>query len=137
MLAIQLLDSSNPAVNFENPENVQFSRARSQFTNRVCLDNVLSHCVYPLDPSTSKCGYGWLIQGTYRERRKIIGFTGLSSELMHYFVKITHLCARRLKYPCSLHIPPVGHETEKKLTDFWQWSELSEGVRTSQEQDLQ
>jgi len=132
-LAEQILDESNPAIHFQSPSNVQFTRARSQIGIMVCLETVLSDCVFPLNPTTSKCGYTWLIQGTFREQRKIDGFAGLSWGLMHYLVKITHLSSRLLKHPSSDVIPVVGLEIEGKLHDFWQWSELSEGYETSQE----
>jgi hypothetical protein len=93
----------------------------------------MSDCVTPLEPNTSKCGYTWLIQGTTREQRRIDGFTGLSWGLMHYFVKITHLCSRMLKHPSSGIVRSVGSELEKQLENFWQWSELSGGFPTSQD----
>lgn len=133
-LATRILDSSDPAYTYASPENVQFARARPQLANRVCLDSVLSPCVYPLDPSTSKCQYPWLLRGTEPEQRKINGFTGLSSLLMHYFAKITHLSARRYKYPSSDVIPTVGHAIEKVLNNFWQWSELNKtGYKSAQD----
>jgi hypothetical protein len=112
---------------------VQFTRARSQLASRVCLDAVLSRCVYPLDPSTSKCEYTWLLQGNSRELRRVVGFTGLCSELIYCFAKITHLSARRLKHPSSDVIPLVGREIGNQLTNFWQWSELSDGFGKSEE----
>jgi len=93
----------------------------------------MSDCVTPLNPSASKCGYTWLIQGNIREQRRIDGFTGLSWGLMHYFVKITHLCSQLLKRPSSSVVCLVGCEFERKLNNFQQWSELSEGFETSQE----
>ncbi|KAH8590662.1 fungal-specific transcription factor domain-containing protein [Bisporella sp. PMI_857] len=126
-LAERILDYSDPAYNYQSPNNVQFSRARPELANIICLDNVLSDCVFPLDPHNSKCRYPWLLRGNPREQRRIISFTGFSSLLMHYFVKITHLSARRQKYPNSDIIPTVGSAIEEVLSEFRQWSGLSEG----------
>ncbi|KAK9772950.1 hypothetical protein SCAR479_10280 [Seiridium cardinale] len=133
-LAEKILDASDPATSYEHPVNVQFTKARDQLGNRVCLDSVFSHCVYPLDVNPGKCRHLWLNHGSHREKRRIIGFTGLSSELMHSFVKITHLSARRKRRPQSDIIPVVGNEIRINLENFWQWTELVPcGYSTSQE----
>lgn len=130
-LAERILDTSDPAYNYHSPYNVQFSRARPELANIICLDNVLSDCVYPLDPN-SKCGYPWLLRGNQREQRRIISFTGFSSLLMHYFVKITHLSASRQKHPDSPVNLSVGNAIADVLAKFWQWSGLSEGYETTE-----
>ncbi|KAI1194150.1 fungal-specific transcription factor domain-containing protein [Nemania serpens] len=132
-LAERILDTSNPAIKYRHSLNVQFTPARAQLANRICIDSVFSDCVFSLDPNPGKCRYLWLNHGNHRDKRKIIGFTGLSPELMHHLVKITHLSARRHRRPGSEVIPPVGHEIEDVLENFWQWSDLSDGYATSQE----
>ncbi|KAJ8114274.1 hypothetical protein ONZ43_g4941 [Nemania bipapillata] len=132
-LAEHILDTTNPAVRYQHSLNVQFTPARAQLANRICIDSVFSDCVFSLDPDPGKCRYLWLNHGNHRDKRKIIGFTGLSPELMHHLVKITHLSARRHRRPESEVIPPAGHEIEAVLENFWQWSDLSEGYTTSQE----
>lgn len=105
---------------------MQFTRARVQLGNRVCLDSVFSDCVFPLSTDIKKCGRPWLNMGTEKEKRRIIAFTGLSSELMHHFVKITHLSARRLMRPDSVVIPITGREIERVVNAMWQWTPISE-----------
>lgn len=130
-MAEEILDASDPAATFHSPENVQYTRLRNELGSRVCLDSVLSECVFPL-LATDKCRRLWLNLGSNRDRRKINGFVGLSPELMHHFVKITHISAQRMKRPDSPVTPVTGHEIERNLEDFWQWSDLSSGYSTSQ-----
>ena len=111
----------------------------------------MSDCVYPLDLQSAKCSFPWLLEGTEREQRKIVGTTGLCSKLMHYYAKITHLSSRlwmvrvclsplspeppiltscSTQRPFSDVYPAVGRELEKQLENFSQWSDLSEGHET-------
>ncbi|KEY72242.1 hypothetical protein S7711_00241 [Stachybotrys chartarum IBT 7711] len=131
ILAEEILDASDPAATFYEPENVQYTRLRNELGSRVCLDSVFSECVFPL-LTTDKCSRLWLNLGSSRDRRKINGFIGLSPELMHHFVKITHISAQRMKRPGSAITPVTGHEIERNLEDFGQWSDLSPGYSTSQ-----
>lgn len=109
-LAERVLNASNPGFKYVSPRNVQSTRARIEMGNRVCLDTIPSACVFPLVPKKEKERYSWLMEGTEQEgkkmdypwlsagtdqeQRKIIGFTGLSSKLMHTFAKITRLCIK-------------------------------------------
>lgn len=132
-LAKKILDASNPAVRFQKPDTVQFTRARIQLAIRVCLDGVLSDCVFPLETEPKKCGHVWLNMGTEWDKRRIDAFAGLSPELMHHFVKITHLSGRRLKRPDSVIIPITGHEIENVLDTMWQWTPIASTIHTTSE----
>jgi hypothetical protein len=92
-----ILGKSDPAYNYAHPENVQFSRARFALGQLFCLDNVMSDCLYPLDLDQAKVSFSWLLEGSEKDQRKIIGMTGLSAKLMHYFAKITFLSGKLFK----------------------------------------
>lgn len=131
--AEHLLAISDPGYHFQDPLNVQCSRARFEIANRVGLFSIISYTVSPIEKVAEKCDYPWLLHGTEREQRQIIGTTGFCSKLMHAFAQITHLSGRHLRNPSSVVIPAVGRELEKKLRNLWQWSDLSEGYSTSEE----
>jgi hypothetical protein len=113
-LAEYILGKSDPAYNYARPENVQFSRARFAFGQLFCLDNVMSDCVYPLDLDQDRVSFSWLLEGSEKDQRKIVGMTGLSAKLMHYFAKITFLSARLFKVR-NYH---VSIENPLRLTPF-------------------
>ena len=109
--AERLLNVSDPGYRYSSPNNVQCSRARAQLSHLHCLFNIMSDCMYPLDLQSKKCSFAWLLEGTDREQRKIVGTTGLSSKLMHYYAKITHLSSSlfkvRVALALSLELPIV------------------------------
>ncbi|KAG8531735.1 uncharacterized protein KY384_003367 [Bacidia gigantensis] len=129
----RVLSQSDPGYRYSFPFNVQCNRARTQLTHIIGLENILSDCVYPLDPTLTRCSYPWLLEGSETEQRKIVGTTGLCSKLLHYYAKITHLSSKSAKNPKSEVYPRVGKELEKRLQRFWQWSDLSEGYGSSQD----
>lgn len=92
-----ILSQSNPARKYRQPHNVQSTKARSRLGQLFCLDNVMADCIYPLDANATHCSFPWLLNGTAREQSQIVGMTGLSPKLMHYFAKITNLCTRLSK----------------------------------------
>lgn len=152
--AEDLLCVSDPGYKYANPTNVQSSRARFEIANRVGLFAILSRTVAPIERVAEKCDYPWLLHGTERELRKIIGTTGFCSRLMHIFAQITHLTSRYQKVcsdcrtqpqnpsitnyrrptqqnPESTIIPAAGKVLASRLHNFHQWSDLSEGHPTS------
>jgi hypothetical protein len=95
--AAYILEKSDPAFNYRDSVNVQYTNARFELGQLFCLDNVMSDCVYPLDLTAEKCSFSWLLHGDDRQKRKIVGMSGLCAQLMHYFAKITFLAARLYK----------------------------------------
>lgn len=96
-VAETILNCADPGVRFQQPRNVQASRARSQLSAMMCLFNVLSDTAYPLDLDAKACAASWLLQGTEKEQLKIVGMVGMSPKLMHYFAKITYIAGRLYK----------------------------------------
>ncbi|KAF2458504.1 fungal-specific transcription factor domain-containing protein [Lineolata rhizophorae] len=133
-LAKSILSASSPGFRYQSPSNVQFSQARFQLANRVGLEYICSSLVAPLEfGDNNKCDFPWLLLGSERELRKVIGTTGFSSKLMHTLAQITHLSARLANDPTSTVIPAIASKVIERLENFWQWSDLSEGYSTSQE----
>lgn len=102
-LAEQVLAKSDPLYRYHFPINVQCSRARVQLGNKIALYNIMSATAWPLELEGEACPFTWLLEGSERDRRKVVGCTGCSPHLMHTYVQITHLSAKLLKveFLCS------------------------------------
>jgi transcription factor-like protein len=112
---------------------VQSSVARAEIANRAGLYGILARIAAPMEPQPTKCDYAWLLHGTEKESRKIVGSTGLSSRLLHMYAQITHLTGKYQQNPKSTLLPAAGRVLESRLRNFWQWSDLSNGYTTSEE----
>ncbi|CAP65460.1 uncharacterized protein PODANS_6_9613 [Podospora anserina S mat+] len=132
-VAERVLGQSDPARTHQDPKNAQITKTRSQLAIRVCLDSVLSDCVHPLDPGADIECYNWLIRGSERECRRIDGFAGLSPDLMYCLAKITYLASMRDRRPYSLAQLATANGIKDILSNFRQWSALSNGYNTFQE----
>jgi hypothetical protein len=102
-----ILEKTDPAYKYYASQNVQHSKARFALGQLFCLDNVMSDCFFPLDLKTERCGFTWLLHGDRVQNRKIVGMTGLSPQLMHYFAKITFLSARLYQAGRVLMLPLI------------------------------
>ncbi|KAK7745666.1 hypothetical protein SLS62_009707 [Diatrype stigma] len=131
-LAKSILDHTDPGYRYWKPENVQCSRARASNGNIVAQTCILAQIVLPLPADEDCSGFGWLLEGTARETRRIRS-TGLCPKLLHYFHVITSLCGRLKHDPQSEMPPRVGERLLEQLDNFRQWSELSEGCKTTDE----
>lgn len=151
-LAKKLLDQSDPGYRYWKTENVQCDGARLANANWAAFACILAEPVTPLKAEKDKRLYGWLLEGTEAEIRKIHGSTGLSPKLLHIFPQITRLSARlqevsrilraqnlipqeflltKSQKPSST-VTVIGAENlQRKLVNFHQHSELSPGYRTA------
>ena len=62
--------------------------------NWVAHIDIMAQCVTPLNSKDADSTYGWLLEGTEQEVRRIHGITGLSPKLLHTYAQITRLTAR-------------------------------------------
>ena len=128
-----VLDKSDPGHRYHRPINVQSSHARQVLGNLIAMYDILSQVVCPLILDEIKNQYSWLLEGTEREVRRIVGLTGLSPKLLHIIGQISHLAARLNRDPDSTVVPVAGKIVEDRLRDFQQWSDLSEGHATAED----
>lgn len=142
-----LLEMANPAYKYADSDNVQCSKSRFALGQMFCLDNVMSDCLYPLDLAAKKCGFSWLLDGGPIQKNKIVGMTGLSPQLMHYFAKITFLSAQLYKVCISTNMSatlltlrqnPAYRTSNKLAIDLevvldrtYQWSDITHGYESS------
>lgn len=131
--AKRVLDLSDPGYKFQHPENVQYSNVRRYMGGKAALVDIFCSVMAPLETIPKECPYSWLLEGTEREIRKIDGLNGLSPKLLHMYAQVTHLSSRLAARPESSVIPQAGKVIEEKLTNFWQWSEFSEGYGTPED----
>jgi hypothetical protein len=93
-VAKMILDNSDPGYRYYNPRNVQTSNARLFDSNSAAVFGILAEPVTPLKISETDSTYGWLLEGTEHEVRRIHGDTGLCPKLLHIYAQITHFAAR-------------------------------------------
>jgi hypothetical protein len=74
--------------------NVQTSEARISNANWVAYVDIIAQPVMPLKIDETGSTYGWLLEGTEAEARKIHGGTGVSPKLLHTYAQITRFAAR-------------------------------------------
>ncbi|KAF2204245.1 hypothetical protein GQ43DRAFT_365052 [Delitschia confertaspora ATCC 74209] len=142
-----LLESSDPAYHYRDPNNVQFTKARFALGQLVCLDTVLSDPIFPLDITAGRCRVPWILHGTEHERLRIVGMNGLSPQLMHYFAKITFFAAMIFKEtqsaantfqgvstfgPTNMGCVTVLMEILEKLKNLRQWSTITIGLSSEE-----
>ncbi|KAI8625002.1 fungal-specific transcription factor domain-containing protein, partial [Xylariaceae sp. FL1651] len=125
-LAKEILDRTDPGYRYWKLENVQVSKARASNGNIVAQTCILAQIVLPLRRNDSHSGFGWLLEGSAKEVRRIRS-TGLSPKLLHIFYQITSLCNRLKDNPRSQVLPLIATKLFEKLNNFRQWSELSSG----------
>ncbi len=89
-----ILDNSDPGYRYYNPVNVQTSNARISNANMVAYVEIIAQPVTPLKFDETDSTFGWLLEGTEVEARKIHGATGVSPKLLHAYAQITRLAAR-------------------------------------------
>lgn len=131
--AKKVLDLSDPGYLYQHPENVQYGNVRRFMGGKAALVDIFCAVTAPLQPPQSKCPYPWLLEGTEREVRRIDGLNGLCPRLLHTYAQITHLTERLALDPSTIVIPKAAKVLEGRLKDFWQWSEFSEGYRTTED----
>jgi hypothetical protein len=102
-VAISILDSSDPGYRYYNPNNVQTSSARAFNANWVAHIDIIAQPVMPLKIENTDSSYGWLLEGTEEEVRRIHGVTGLSPKLLHTYAQITRFSARMKKVTSASH----------------------------------
>jgi hypothetical protein len=129
-----VMAETDPGLRYYNHQNVQCSTARTSNANMIAYVDILSLVVFTLDPKETEVCHPWLLQDTPRNIRRIYGGTGLSPKLLHMLGQITHLCAVFAKHDEQSQMLPMGARViDNKLINFQQWSELSEGYKTTQE----
>jgi hypothetical protein len=126
-----VLDLSDPGYRYQHPEYVQCSNVRRYMGGKAALADIFCSVMAPLEPVQGPCPYPWLLQGTEREMRKIDGLNGLAPKLLHMYAQVTHFSSRLAMDTTSIVIPRAAKVLERRLKNFWQWSELSEGYQTS------
>jgi len=124
--------STDPGYRYWHPVNVQCSSARISNANMLALVDIMSLPVMPLDPRKTEHCHPWLLEGNERESLRVHGGTGMCPKLLHMFGQITHLCGRMAEDPESSIIPLGAHALGRRLINFRQWSERSEGYHTTQ-----
>lgn len=102
-----LLDKSDPGYRYQKPGNVQSSFMRYFMSNVQAQNEIFCQVASRLDLTQDECPYPWLLEGSYKEVRRIIGPTGLSPKLLHVFAQITHLTAELMKV--SIHVASIFH----------------------------
>jgi hypothetical protein len=122
-----LLDKSDPGYRYHHPINVQSTSIRYAMSHYQAQSLVLSDTCAPLGNVTEDYPFPWLLEGNERDVRKITGLSGCCAKLIHVFAQITHLTSSLAKNPESLAIPAAGKIILESLTNFRQWSDLSEG----------
>ncbi|KFY16397.1 hypothetical protein V492_01382 [Pseudogymnoascus sp. VKM F-4246] len=132
-LAKSILDHSDPGYRYWKATNVQSSTARLANANWTAFACILAQPVTPLKREEDDNSFSWLLEGTEREVRKIHGSTGLCPKLLHTFAQITHLSTRIMECPDSVAFPMGAAKLEKRLKDFRQWSEFSDGYQSSED----
>ncbi|KAE9378263.1 hypothetical protein N431DRAFT_461797 [Stipitochalara longipes BDJ] len=132
-VARRILDASDPGYRYYNPENVQASNARISNANWIAYVDIIAQPVMPLEIDQTDSTYGWLLEGTETEVRKIHGATGVCPKLLHTYAQITRFAARMNESPDSMILPHGARKLEARLTNFHQWSDLSPGYNTADE----
>ncbi|KFY34675.1 hypothetical protein V494_06556 [Pseudogymnoascus sp. VKM F-4513 (FW-928)] len=132
-LAKSILDHSDPGYRYWKATNMQSSTARLANANWTALSCILAQPVTPLKREEDDNSFSWLLEGTERGVRKIHGSTGLCPKLLHTFAQITHLSTRIMECPDSVAFPMGAAKLEKRLKNFHQWSEFSDGYRYSED----
>jgi hypothetical protein len=126
------MTATDPGSRYYKPMNVQAASARISNANMLAFVNILCQPVMPLSMfDETDNGHPWLLEGSAREMRCIYGGTGLCPKLLHMLGQITHLCKKMHEEPSSAIIPLGAAAIERRLVDFHQWSELSEGHPTT------
>ena len=124
-----VLDKSDPGYRFNNPLNVQSSKARKYLGNKVAFNDILCSVVAPLPKELKNCPYQWLLQGNEREVRRIDGLNGLAAKLLHIYAQITHLATRikavSLPIKSAVAARPFSEKCRIPLRQQHQWSERS------------
>ncbi|KAL1835889.1 hypothetical protein VTJ49DRAFT_5910 [Mycothermus thermophilus] len=131
--ARQILDLSDPGYRYWKAENVQSSVARIGNANWVAYTDICAQPVTPVTEENTKKMFGWLLEGTEEEVHKIQDTTGVCPKLLYMFSQVTHLAALLQKDPQSTVVPTAASVLRKKLRNFWQWSEHSQGYSSSEE----
>ena len=128
--AEHILDSSDPGFRYLHPVNVQMTIARRSVGNLIGLYSISSATISPLDLEAKKPQFSWLVEGNDREQRKIEGSTGMCPKLLQTFAQITHLSARLYIDPSSMMTLKVGNALLKRLQNFRQCSDFTEGYES-------
>jgi hypothetical protein len=124
--------NTDPGYRYWHVKNVQCSSARISNANMLALVDIMSLPVFPLNSRETENCHPWLLEGTERESLRIYGGTGMCPKLLHMFGQITHLCGRMAEDPQSSIIPLGAQTLGRRLINFRQWSERSEGYETTQ-----
>src|ERR1700761_7150869 len=128
------MSETDPGYRYYSHENVQCSTARVSNANMIAYVDILSLVVFRLDPKETEECHPWLLQDNARNIRRIYGGNGLSPKLLHILGQIHHILACFAKCDEKSQMLPMGAQMiDNKLTNFRQWSELSEGYSTTQE----
>jgi hypothetical protein len=123
-----IMTATDPGCRYYRPRNVQATSARISNANMLAFVNILCQPVMPLAMfDASDNGHSWLLEGSAREMRCIYGGTGMCPKLLHMLGQITLLCKKMAEDPTSTVIPMGAEAIERRLVNFAQWSELSEG----------
>jgi hypothetical protein len=125
-----IMANSDPGYRYWDSYNVQCSSARISNANMLAYVDILSLPLTPLNARETECCHPWLLEGSDREVHRIYGGTGVCPKLLHMFGQITHLCGLMKDDPGSTIIPLGARALRRRLKNFHQWSELSEGYNS-------
>ena len=128
-----LLELSDPGYYYQHPINVQST------VNRYCMSMyqmkslILSDTCAPLKDDADEQAFRWMLEGNEREVRRITGLAGCCAKILHVFTQITRLCKQLNDNPDSVAVTAAGKILLERLTNFQQWSDLSEPFPTSED----
>jgi hypothetical protein len=128
-----IMANSDPGYRYWDSYNVQCSSARISNANMLAYVDILSLPHTNLNANETESCHPWLLEGSDREVHRVYGGTGVCPKLLHMFGQITHICALMRDDPNSTIIPLGAQALKRRLKNFHQWSELSDGYGSAEE----
>jgi hypothetical protein len=119
----QLLDRTDPGYRYWHPSNVE-STNNHLIVHHQIKNLILGDTWTPLSDVSDERRFPWLLHGSEKDVRRVLELSGICPKLLHMFAQVSQLCATLQENPNSIVCLTAGEVLLKRLTNFWQWSDL-------------